>query len=301
MVIFVLVVASGATILDAFILFQFGLRQAHRSAGSGCTSADQLTSASVSTRYGSAVSNLWNLQSADGSIVLCYTSETGMNSSVSFSNVKVQGPPQNFVGYPEVGYGNNVEGDSFGPQSTMVSFPMTILSLSQLNPWSNTTFVVKSLTAGSIDIGYDLWIKGSVGGPSVSADYEVMILFYVPGPCTSYSAATYQFTDTVYIDSAPKLETWTVCVAAAGTHARLAGFTLTGPSEIDAGSVALRPMDFIQSVEARVNNRSLSNYYVEGFEFGTEFWSSSANQAVFQWSLSHWSIGSEGHVVSVVG
>jgi len=60
-------------------------------------------------------------------------------------------------------------------------------------------------------------------------------------------------------------------------------------------------MDFIQSVEVRVNNSSLPSYHVEGFEFGTEFWSSSVNQAVFQWSLSHWSIGSERHMVSVVG
>jgi len=301
MIIVVLIIASGAATLDVFILFQFGLRQPHRSAGSGCISADQLTSASVSTRYGSAISNLWNLQSADGSIVLCYTSQTGMNSSVSFSNVKVQGPPQNFVGYPEVGYGNNVEGDSFGPQSGFVSFPMTVFSLSGLNPWSNTTFVTKSLAAGSIDMGYDIWVKGSVGGPSVSTDYEVMILFYVPGPCTSYSAATYQFTNTVYIDSVPRLENWTVCVAAAGTHARLVQFTLNGTSEINAGSVALRPFDFIRSVEGKVSNSSLSNYYVEGLEFGTEFWSNSANQAVFQWSMSHWSIGSGVRTVSVVG
>ena len=60
-------------------------------------------------------------------------------------------------------------------------------------------------------------------------------------------------------------------------------------------------MDFIQSVEVKVNNISLPSYHVEGFEFGTEFWSSSVNQAVFQWSLSHWSIGSERHMVSVVG
>jgi len=171
LVIFVLIIATAAIALDVYILFQFGLKQPHRSASSGCISADELTSASVSTRYGSATSNLWNLQAADGNLVLCYASRTGMNTSVSFSNVKVQGPPQNFVGYPEVGYGNNVDGNSFGPQSRLMSFPMTVLSLSQLNPWSNTTFDTKSLTAGAMDIGYDLWVKGNIAGPSASTDY----------------------------------------------------------------------------------------------------------------------------------
>jgi hypothetical protein len=178
---------------------------------------------------------------------------------------------------------------------------MTISSFSQLNPFSNTTFATRSLAAGSNDVGYDLWVKGRVVGATVSTDYEVMILFVFPFNCASYSNATYQFTNTIYVGSQPKSETWTVCVAAEGTHARLVQFVLTGSSQIVKGEVALRPMDFIRFVEERVGGASLSAYFVEGLEFGTEFWSSSTNQAVFQWSVMRWSVGSGTAAVTIVG
>jgi hypothetical protein len=128
-----------------------------------------------------------------------------------------------------------------------------------------------------------------------------MILFVFPFDCTSYSAAAYQFTNSVYIDSQPKSETWTVCVAADGTHARLVQFVLTGSSQILKGDVALRPMDFVSFVEQKVSGGPLSAYFIEGLEFGTEFWSTSANQAVFQWSVTHWSVGSGSRTVNIVG
>jgi hypothetical protein len=60
-------------------------------------------------------------------------------------------------------------------------------------------------------------------------------------------------------------------------------------------------MDFIRFVEEKVGRAPLSAYFVEGLEFGTEFWSSSTNQAVFQWGVTRWSVGSGTAAVTIVG
>jgi hypothetical protein len=298
----VLALLFGLIIVTASIilLFVYGAVVIPSAHAPKCANGSASSPNTLSANYGSVVSNLWNLRSAEGSIKQCYSSSTGVNSSASFSNVMVKGPPSRFIGYPEVGYGDGIDGGSFGSQASSITFPMTVDSFSRLNVLSNTTFSTNSVTAGFIDIGYDLWVKGQVSGMPVGTDYEVMILFYFPFSCASYSSTTYQFIDTIYLNSQPTSETWTVCVAGGGSNARLVQFTLQGSSQVLTGNVSLKPTDFIDFVQNTVKGSSLSGYYIEGMEFGTEFWSNTANQAAFQWSMTNWNLSVEGNVVSIV-
>jgi Glycosyl hydrolase family 12 len=254
-----------------------------------------------------AFPNLYNVGVAQGAIRQCYDTN-GVTTSVAIKGVspKAAGP----AGYPELGYGFDLQGRPFCDACGTEPFPLPIATLG--NPDHDfqltTSYSIESPRPDSlpVDLTYDFWVKQDrlPGRPPRGDDVEVLIFLYQRGMdrCVSSRSAT-GFSAEVTINGRVGPTTWHVCQLVGGTGATAIAFFLATPAQAATATFSLKPRTFIEEAGGFLK-RNLGDYSLMGVELGGEFNQCSlpagcvSSTVNWQWQIAHLLIEGIGAAVS---
>jgi len=130
---------------------------------------------------GTAQANLYNIQASSGSIKQCFDA-TGLSTVLAVTHIapKGQGP----AGYPEVGYGYDLEDHPFCQLCHTAPFPIPVSRLSTAagNLTLNADYSLSDAIPASMprDLIYDVWLEKSPSAGTMphQGDVELAIFLY---------------------------------------------------------------------------------------------------------------------------
>jgi len=236
----------------------------------------------LALNYGSATPNLWGIGSSSGSMQQCYNGEV-LSESTALTGVSLSPSDTPVAGYPEVGYGVDESDNSWGTQSSTIPFPMTISTLLASN-FVVTMSYTTSPTYPSHDTGFDLWVETGTdnGNQPTAAGYEIYLSLQMSPTfiCTPYNGA---LSETITVNGVATPETFEWCDYTnsngnPGSSPPELQFNLPLTSQIYSGTVSINLSTFVSGMESagmfedsQNPSGTLTNYYMQGIEFGNEF------------------------------
>ena len=212
----------------------------------------------------------------------CYNGES-LSGTTSLTSVTLSPSDTPVAGYPEVGYGVDESDDSWGTQSSVIQFPMTISTL-----LSSDFVVTMSYTTSkaypSHDTGFDLWVETGTdsGSQPTAAGYEIYLSFQMSPTfiCSPYNG---DITQTITVNGVATPETFEWCDytnsnGSPGSSPPELQYNLAPNDQILNGTISINLSTFITAMEnagqfedSQNPTGSLTNYYMQGIEFGNEF------------------------------
>lgn len=274
-------------------------------AGSTCVSATSSSDgAQVPLTYGVGQPNLWNTASSQGQDTMCYEQDDGLTASIALTSIVLSDTSVDVVGYSEAAYGDNLDGNAFGSQSSSFeAFPLSVDTLTAQSLWANVTYSLSGSRPLIMDAGFDLWLKAQESGSPVSSDFELLI---VPYDTFVRCLSTSSFSDEAYVNLVEESLTWNICKQAGSGGAPLYAFSLGLLNQISSGAIAVNLSDFVSYVSSNIANSPISSYYLMGVEFGTEFAVATADgvqitsDISMNWGISSFSLNYGNTEVSIV-
>lgn len=250
--------------------------------------------------YGAFGTDLWNLKSGNGSTVMEYKNRTLFVNS-RFCNITTFS--DTIIGYPEIGYGYNLEDELFGnAQSAYLSFPMNYSKFRNLNFSSDSNYTFLSLRPGEIpiDFSYDLWLESSPsnGVEPTNTDLEVMIWMYNQDTQPIGTEIT-TFNSPVIINGTFQMTTWEVWEGRANAW-RTVSFVLETPWESSSSNISLNLSRFISDA-GNITQTNLSRYFIMGIEMGNEFGNEQYPENISSFAVKYYSFLSDGNEIVLVG
>ena len=289
------------------------------------TSTNENDNPSLALNYGSATPNLWGIGSASGSMQQCYNGET-LSETTALTGVVLSPSNTPVAGYPEVGYGVDESDNSWGTQSSVIQFPMTISTLLS-SDFVVTLSYTTSAAYPSHDTGFDLWVETGTdsGNQPTAAGYEIYLSFQMSPTfiCSPYNGA---LSETITVNGVSTPETFEWCDYTnsngnPGSSPPELQFNLPLASQIYSGTVSINLSTFISGMEgagffvdSQNPSGSLTNYYMQGIEFGNEFFDDGSSPscttlgctavatgaASFTFSLSEFTLSDSAGTVAMI-
>jgi hypothetical protein len=215
----------------------------------------------------------------------CYNGQT-LTETTALTSINLSPSDTPVAGYPEVAYGVDESDNSWGTTSSVIPFPMTISTLLS----SNFIVTLAYTTSGSgshtsHDTGFDLWVETGTDNSNqpTAAGYEIYLSFQMSPTfiCSPYNGAISQ-TITVNGVSTPETFEWcdyTDSNGSPGSSPPELQYNLAPASQISNGTISINLSNFISAMESAGQfddsqnpTGSLTNYYMQGIEFGNEFY-----------------------------
>jgi len=238
---------------------------------------------SLALDYGSATPNLWGISSSSGSVKQCFSGQT-LTETTALTNIALSPANTSVAGYPEVAYGVDESDNSLGTTSSIIPFPMTIGTLLSSN-FIITLAYTTSAAYPSHDTGFDLWVETGADNSSQPTEYgyEIFLSFQMsPTYICSHSSGAISQTITVNGVSTPETFEWcdyTNSNGNPGSSPPELQYNLAMASQIYNGTISINLSNFINAMESAGQfddmqnpSGSLTNYYMQGIEFGNEFY-----------------------------
>ena len=251
---------------------------------SPCVSSTNMNSTpQLALNYGSATPNLWGIGSSSGSMQQCYNGQT-LTETTALTGIALSPANTSVAGYPEVGYGFDASDNSWGMQSSVITFPMAISTMLSSNIIITMSYTTSS-SYPSHDTGFDLWVETGAdnGNQPTAVAYEIFLSLQMSPTfiCSHYNGAISQ---AIMVNGVSTPETFEWCNytssnGAPGSSPPELQYNLPLASQIYNGTVSINLSTFISGMEAngmfadsQNPTGSLTNYYMQGIEFGNEFY-----------------------------
>ncbi len=242
----------------------------------------------TSLKYGAFGPDLWNLEKAQGSTLMNIGENGQLTVNSSFKNVISE--VYTILGYPEIGYGYNLEDEMFGnAQSSSLIFPMNYHKFSNLNFSSDSNYTFEKLQPSNIpiDFSYDLWLEQNPtpSNQPTNNDLEVMIWMYSQDnhPIGNQIG---QYNITISINGHKMLSTWNVFAGRANPWETVS-FVLNTKYSSSSSNITLNLSKFINKA-GEDSHLNLSTYTMMGIEIGNEFGNENLANNVSDWSVSYY-------------
>lgn len=131
---------------------------------------------------GVAQPNLWGFNSATGSVEQWYGTNGLFFSQTSIQLSAIKSKVTEPLGYTEVIYGENLDGQAVpSGSSNQLGFPSLLSTFDTVDLWANAKYAISTPAPTSMPyrLFYDLWLEqnASSGNPSSSADFEIGVSF----------------------------------------------------------------------------------------------------------------------------
>lgn len=223
------------------------------------------------------MSNLYNLHSASGGVMLNYDSAQGLVISANMSGITHSYSGYD-TGYPEVLYASKPWYGLYAPQSSSLALPIPLNSLPQITSIVNYTAATpNSLTP--FDYSYDIYLTRDYKPSSVGPGNELEVMVWLDRNA-AVPAGTLNRTITLptLLNGTVKDEAWQVWVYGSGSDI---SFMLQ--NAVAAGQVGMPLTSILEYINSNMStswlNGSLNNYYLNDIELGMEFGSPSSSAA----------------------
>ncbi|BCU67777.1 endoglucanase [Sulfolobales archaeon HS-7] len=216
-------------------------------------------------KYGGINTDLWNLSSASGNVTMCVNGT--LRANVNLTSISEKDPNDVVAGYPEIGYGRNLEDESWGPEEYLY-FPLELNKFVSFNYSASISYRLNVPKNLPNDFSFDFWVENrpSPGHSPGPGDLEVMIwLYHTP---SLYPAGDPYLTLTlpVTVNGVTENVEWTIYNGTGGANTRILTFESDEP--VDSGTVLIDLSYFFEEVELLGN---YSSFFLMGVELGTEF------------------------------
>lgn len=238
--------------------------------------------------YGSVGPDLWNIISASGETIISMAPDGDLIVNSSFSNVSTES--DTILGYPQIGYGYNLEDEMCGnSQNTKLVFPMSFLEFQKLNFTSDANYSFENLEPKNIpiDFSYDLWLEqnySSCQSPTAN-DLEVMIWLY-DQDTEPIGQPVSTFNSNIVDNGSVVNSSWTMWEGKGNTWPTVS-FVLNNPSPVSSANISLNITKFLLGA-GNYMHLNVHNYSLMGIEIGNEFGNEHLSENVSDWVMSNY-------------
>lgn len=249
-------------------------------------------------KFGSASTNLWNLESSDGYVKLCKNDKNKFAINVNLDNIKLL--RQTIVGYPEIAYGINLISKPFGNQANFLKFPIKADKIIDEKLYVNISYKILSKVPENLpmNISIDLWLENNPveGNKPDNKDLEIMIWLYryTQKPIGNLINET-KYDD---IDSSNNIDRWEVW-SGNGNIWKTISYVACYKNEINENSINLPLYKFIDNSKS-IFEFNLSEYNQMGIELGCEFGNNNFKSSKIEIEIDKFSISTDNKTIEII-
>ncbi|MCL5665578.1 MAG: hypothetical protein M1315_01925 [Candidatus Thermoplasmatota archaeon] len=236
--------------------------------------------------YGSVCTNLWNLNSATGSVEIFGNRNECISFRIDLNDIQLK--RNTITGYPEICYGSSLVSKPFNPSGTgCFSFPVSLLSLMDQKAEIVISYEIRQYFPSVLpfNLSLDIWIlsdprEGKMPGDN---DLELMIWIYrhIQTPIGKMERKLLSSAD---IDGTKRDVEWSVW-SGKGNEWKTVSYIIDESFQREKNRVRIDLNAFLGDLHADEHK-----YMVMGVEFGSEFGSPDLPGQKLQWNLKEFSM-----------